>query len=1346
MADIILHNATIDVHDGGTLTAVGIPKPVVHATISTDIVDNSTLIFVNEDISTWKIGDTVVFAPLQTSPFIIDSRKIVSVVTNNIIQIDSPLSTQYTIADTHPQVPHISNVTKDVKISGHRLFSRGSIRTIDRAKLELQHINFARFGLPFSTSRQGIGLANNKEHTVIIDSCSLNNDACPTTNFVVGLNRSSTITDLVFTNNIVYNTWDKAIDIRPATVRPSIITIHDNMFIRGSIAIANIQASTLTSINNIHVGCEFTPAVSIDSANIAKPWVDDNIVFANKNEGLLIIHPSNTLFQNITSSFNKLAAIKFTSNTNITARELIAHDNFFEGINLNNINRAALMYNITSVANFGDNFKVHTVPNTFTSPLVTLRNSVASNSITANGISYNGTLPLIIHDNIINSNNVNGVLAFYYGTPSTYINTLSVHHNDLKQNVQTGIDSIFNHDVFLSPNCVTITDNTIEQSTDGFRSNNIFGTISGNAVSQISEKEYHTSIGNKDTLVARNSSNIINFTPNYTFLDIYGGLNYREIKVKENVFTSTFSENSFKLEPPDTGIGVYKFDGPSILRSWPLTGVELNAAARLLDPNIKNTTKESILAYIDTDNIKYVRISYTGQADIPGVCRLTVSINDTVSTVIAKPSPVTIALPEKNTVGRKFTKLLITYEVFAAGDIVRSTIITNIEYSFDDVQYKALDPSRCAYNVSLHNALPSNTSPAANLSRLQYDKSNIDYIAIGNTDFRNFKVYNNINVPFIDLKFKLTTSVVVGSYFLDNNYITVDAASVFAFYQPRVEKTVGISNTIYPNAGVHYKHGYILSDNTVSVFNEQNNAVSERLYPHTTSDNKLKSGKKYVAVEKNEFTTVYVYVKISSTYKGNKPRLMVSRNYALGISEDLMLDEHRIAPGGWQFMVGTIPTPLPADGVLEFYVDCDGTTGFVLIDSWASPTSSFIIVPASAETLDAQDISLELPAVTPTNTPTNTVTPSITPTINETPTTTPTNTPTNTSTPTNTPSVTPTTTCTATVTPTVTETYIIPSTTPTNTTTPTPIITQTPTPTTPPTPTPTPSNTPTISLTPSVTKTQTPTKTETPTQTPTITNTPSYTATPTITPTSEETPTPTPTNTGTPDVTPTTTPTQTTTPSNEPTSTPTQTNTETPTSPTPTPTFTPTPSVTPSFTPTPSVTPSITASNTQTPSITPSFTPTNTPTPNTTPTTIFVTPTMTPTISVSAAAGTNNTITAPPGNAIKFLLVDKEGKLLVSNNTEPSYVAWEDSSFYLTTLNNYIIQSDGTADETILVSLPDYLDVAIDLLLVSPSEAVLIADNPNYDAIGIQETAFYFKTISGLYLQDDNSLDETLLL
>lgn len=111
--------------------------------------------------------------------------------------------------------------------------------------------------------------------------------------------------------------------------------------------------------------------------------------------------------------------------------------------------------------------------------------------------------------------------------------------------------------------------------------------------------------------------------------------------------------------------------------------------------------------------------------------------------------------------------------------------------------------------------------------------------------------------------------------------------------------------------------------------------ASERLTPNSATYKMCSSIRRY-AVASGATKTLAVYIRKSvladaggANYNGNQPRLIVLRNDALGITADTVLATYASGTGSWNQISGTLITTAPDNGVLEVYVDCDGTAGWI---------------------------------------------------------------------------------------------------------------------------------------------------------------------------------------------------------------------------------------------------------------------------------------------------------------------------------------------------------------------------------------------------------------------------------
>lgn len=137
-----------------------------------------------------------------------------------------------------------------------------------------------------------------------------------------------------------------------------------------------------------------------------------------------------------------------------------------------------------------------------------------------------------------------------------------------------------------------------------------------------------------------------------------------------------------------------------------------------------------------------------------------------------------------------------------------------------------------------------------------------------------------------------------------------------------------------------FKYGTIITD--LTVFNTA--TPSMKMTPNTASPTyNFASGSFKVNVNSGETCTPSVYIRQSeaaegdsANYNGSLPKLVVKRNDAVGITADTVLDTAAGAIGNpWEQLTGTTAAATD-NGVMEFVVQCDGTTGFINVDDFTA--------------------------------------------------------------------------------------------------------------------------------------------------------------------------------------------------------------------------------------------------------------------------------------------------------------------------------------------------------------------------------------------------------------------------
>lgn len=195
---------------------------------------------------------------------------------------------------------------------------------------------------------------------------------------------------------------------------------------------------------------------------------------------------------------------------------------------------------------------------------------------------------------------------------------------------------------------------------------------------------------------------------------------------------------------------------------------------------------------------------------------------------------------------------------------------------------------------------------------------------IRNTDFLNFH-FDNSTLAAVSTGFAVTLSgSVLGTYQFSNTVTTNAGVQNLSCLPPDNIKSGGIIfMNKNGNKGSHesfYRKGKRATDTS-----EIAGDIAEKITPSSLTD-WFKSGSKFVAVSTNDI--VKLRIKVTTTVNGDA-RLMLKKNSSLGFNEDVLL--YPISTSD----TFTVSTPAASGvGIMEFFVDCTGTTGSVIIDDW----------------------------------------------------------------------------------------------------------------------------------------------------------------------------------------------------------------------------------------------------------------------------------------------------------------------------------------------------------------------------------------------------------------------------
>jgi hypothetical protein len=165
-------------------------------------------------------------------------------------------------------------------------------------------------------------------------------------------------------------------------------------------------------------------------------------------------------------------------------------------------------------------------------------------------------------------------------------------------------------------------------------------------------------------------------------------------------------------------------------------------------------------------------------------------------------------------------------------------------------------------------------------------------------------------------------------------------------HQTDVFREKGIVNSYI--GGNPKKHGKYLNSGTIitddTEFQNISVGFSEKLTPNSNKT-RLRSSTRLVALraynqignyDPDTLSKISVWVKKSSDWSGQAPRLIVVENKSMGVYEDTVLATATGSNDTWIKLEATNVGSVKKNGMLEFYVDCIGVNvGSIWIDDWA---------------------------------------------------------------------------------------------------------------------------------------------------------------------------------------------------------------------------------------------------------------------------------------------------------------------------------------------------------------------------------------------------------------------------
>lgn len=192
-------------------------------------------------------------------------------------------------------------------------------------------------------------------------------------------------------------------------------------------------------------------------------------------------------------------------------------------------------------------------------------------------------------------------------------------------------------------------------------------------------------------------------------------------------------------------------------------------------------------------------------------------------------------------------------------------------------------------------------------------------VTVADVYFNNAANDQDIYILFINCTFGAATRLSGLSAVFGSTTRFPLALSVASFVNPNSDGTI----TTYLRAGT-------ISRNSAT---KRTGSYSMAMSPGYSTI-KLASPIFFMPVLSGNSLTPSVYVYEDASYNGVRARLIVKANSAIGIDEDTVLDTATAASdAAWEQLTGATIVAT-ADGVMEFFIDCDGTAGNLFVDDF----------------------------------------------------------------------------------------------------------------------------------------------------------------------------------------------------------------------------------------------------------------------------------------------------------------------------------------------------------------------------------------------------------------------------
>lgn len=864
------------VNNGGTLNVYGAYKlPYTYQSFDT-LTGVNTFSTTDNVSSTWAVNDVLLFTPTPFSR-VSDILVLSGFTGSNIFRTTSASVYRHNSLSSVP-VPTVLNTTRNVKIEGATINTRGNVLVIDAAKANINNAELDNLGYDLVGYRNIIFNTNSNGYVNLIN-CTMNSGRIANIGAigVVGSSLRPYAHNVTLDNNIIYNFG--------STIR--------------GLVVADALTNNLKVTNNyISGGGGGAGSLYFVNMTAYDMQVNNNYIVNSNTNGTFITRSTISGAFGSVTNYNSLSQ----------GLALSLSGNSLSGINLSGINclystREGIYIDAANVGNtIGD----------LTFNNINILSSGATGFVLANN-TQNYLRPFNLNlNNLSVVGNTNGfTLSNICGNLSNlYIATTS---NNLDNSITVGNRKTLISNISTYNNLQPINTNLTNTGTPVVTSVSPFGTGTDGSIYFDGNSEVRTTVGTTDfSLTGKYTLEFwfrpMNFPTDVGLISHQNGgggsllgwvINlYSNVSVDLIYYINAQTQFSLGMSPP----AGQRF----IAGQWYHVAITSDG-----------TTIRTFLDGRFASSASYYAMGSNAHI-------------------------LTLGAWDYSLARRRFTGYLSNIRLINNTCLYRNTFIPsnvplrcafNTVFLYNGLSYQNRTFSRSTYGLLIKGRNYNETI----INNISHNSSIGSLLALENPKFEDFTLQNSITNSISSTVDILSDAVLEGSYNFHNNIfdITPLTATVINNYQSDIYTETGFSfmnhNNIPENHFRLLKSGKISYDRTVV---NAPNTVSERLEPYS-SDIKLRSVK-LIPINKGENYSISVTIKKSPNYTGAAPRLMLKHNGSLGYNRDYVLATSVLGNNVWETMAGSLPSASLDNGMIEVYVDCSGNlgSGYINIDSW----------------------------------------------------------------------------------------------------------------------------------------------------------------------------------------------------------------------------------------------------------------------------------------------------------------------------------------------------------------------------------------------------------------------------